>query len=140
MRLNNSERQVVVNEIYKQVSEGIIKENDEKLAKVTLDEDSDEYLKAVKERTTLQDQIKGLQDKVTKIIELFKYRSVNGYNFDYDPLSEYSVKNYKNFIKGKIAGVKYVPTHQDIEREIILSGNKDIAELIKTIVEKLKNN
>lgn len=140
MRLNNSERQVIVNEIYKQVAEPIEKENADKITKVEIDEESDKYLQDVAKYNVINHTIEDLQEEKHNLNDLYAGNIVNNFKFSYYPFTEGSINQYKNFIKGRIAGVKYVPTRQDIEREIILSGNKDIAELIKTIVEKLKNS
>lgn len=135
--MNQKTMQIVVDEIYNQVSLPIIEANNKALDKVVIKKD--QYLKDREKYLVLQEQIKKLQ-KECEVLE-FPYehnKTFNGYKFNSwgNPFGEEEA--YLKFQKRKILGLKEVPSKSSIEKEIILSGNKDIPALIELIVTKLK--
>ena len=134
MRMNNKTMQIVVDEIYKQVSEPIIENN-----KVIIEgfvPKKTQYHKDCEKYNTLKEEIKELEKQCTALKNKYQNKTVNGYKFSYwdNPFNNIELKNYEV----SQAPVKKYPSKDDIEKEIILAGNKDIPALIELIVNKLK--
>ena len=134
MRMNNKTMQIVVDEIYKQVSEPIIENN-----KVIIEgfvPKKTQYHKDCEKYNTLKEEIKELEKQCTALKNKYQNKTVNGYKFSYwdNPFNNIELKNYEV----SQAPVKKYPSKSDIEKEIILAGNKDIPALIELIVNKLK--
>lgn len=140
MRLTNKQLEIVVDEIYNRVSKPIIEANNKALEKVTLPED-DLYLKDVATYTSIQESIDKLEKIKDNLEDKWKGKTHNNY--------EFSAYTYTMFTSGQIDGYIYhikkqnvvlaeIPSHKDIEKQVILAGNKDIPELIETVIKSLK--
>ena len=139
MRMNAKTMQIVVDEIYKQVSEPIIEANNKALdgIKVKPDQyikDREKYLKLKEQR----DDIDKLMDELEKPYE--RNNTFNGYGFRSwsSPFDSDDYEKYIRHCKSQQVILKEVPSKDDIEKEIILAGNKDIPALIEMVVNKLK--
>ena len=139
MRMNAKTMQIVVDEIYKQVSEPIIEANNKALdgIKVKPDQyikDREKYLKLKEQR----DDIDKLMDELEKPYE--RNNTFNGYEFRSwsHPFGLDDYEKYIKHCKSQQVILKEVPSKDDIEKEIILAGNKDIPALIEMVVNKLK--
>jgi len=137
MRINQKTLSIVINEIYNKVSLPIIEENNKKLEGVAVDE-RDEYLKDLKVYNKLSKKIKELENEQCTLKKNYEYKTFNSFKFDYSPFRDNYVKDYTDHLKKSKISFKKYPSKDDIEREIILSGNKDIPALIETVVNKFK--
>ena len=131
--------QIVVEEIYKQVSVPAIEANDRALEGVEVksdqyQKDREKYLKLKEQRDNIDKEM----DELEKPYE--RNNTFNGYEFRSwsRPFGYDDYNNYMEHCKKQLIILKEVPSKSDIEREIILAGNKDIPALIETIVNKLK--
>lgn len=139
MRLTNRQQEIIIDEIYKQVSEPIIEANNKALenAKIKQDQyqkDREKYLALQEKKNLLEKEM----DKLEKPYE--KGATFNGYKFSSwsCPFYEDNYNNYIKHCKKQLVVMAEYPSKQNIEKELILAGNKDIPELIETIVAKFK--
>jgi hypothetical protein len=140
MRLTNKQLEIVVDEIYNRVSKPIIEANNKALEKVILPDD-DLFLKDVATYTSIQESIDKLEKIKDNLAGKWKGKTYNDYEFSswsYDNFRESVINNYKEFIKRQYVALAEAPSHEDIEKQVILAGNKDIPELIETVIKSLK--
>lgn len=138
MRLTNKQLEIVVNEIYKQVSKPIIEANNKALEEVTLPE-NDPYLKDVATYNSVQESIDKLKKIQENINDKWESTELNGFNFNNCwPCPIRYVNDYIKHIKQNSVVLADFPSRYEIEKQIILAGNKDIPELIKTVVNMFK--
>lgn len=127
MRLNNKELKVVVDEIYKRVSQPIVVENEKIKDTIIVD---DEYVKDFATVTDLLSQVNELNDKIQSINKYWVEKvgiSVSGYSRDG------SLRQYIQRIKNSSDKLKKYPTKEEIESQIIIAGYSEIPELIAQI-------
>lgn len=144
MRLSNKQLEIVVNEIYEQVSKPIIKANKEAIDKVELDIEKDEYLQDYESWKLLQSKINDLNNEITnlgqqqkELANKYKDKEYNGFRFSTWTSDIFNHSNkYIKYMKEKQVNIKSYPTIIDIEKQVILAGNKDIPNLIEQIVTK----
>jgi hypothetical protein len=139
MRLTNRQQEIIIDEIYKQVSEPIIEANNKALDSVKIK--SDQYQKDREKYLALQEKKNLLEEEMKKLEKPYERDTTfNGYKFNswYSPFREEDYNNYIKHCKKQLMLMAEYPSRQDIEKELILSGNKDIPELIKIIVDKYK--
>jgi len=140
MRLTNKQLEIVVDEIYNRVSNPIIEANNKALEKVTLPDD-DLFLKDVATYTSIQESIDKLEKIKDNLEEKWKDVTYNDFDFSswgYDNFREKYINDYKKFIKKQNVVLAEAPSHKDIEKQVILAGNKDIPELIETVIKSLQ--
>lgn len=135
MRLTNKQLDIIVDEIYKQVSVPIMKKNEKLVKEVKLPK-NDQYLKDQKIYEDLQIQIDRLADKQDEIIGKYRRKSYNDFEFGYSPMQQRL--QYVTHLKWSKVTLAEYPSKTDIEKQVILSGNSDIPELIKQVVTLLK--
>lgn len=137
MKLTSKELQIVVDEIYKQVSEPLIAANKILLDNIVTEED--EYIrdKALYDQT--KQQIRLLEETCSKLSKKYEKEDFNGFKFDYSPFYVGYYNEYIQFQKKKQVVLVEYPTKYMIEKEVILNGNRDIPTLIETVVNRFKN-
>lgn len=131
--------QIVVEEIYKQVSVPAIEANDRALEGVEVK--SDQYQKDREKYLKLKEQRDNIDKEMDELERPYERNNTfNGYEFRSwsRPFDSDDYNNYMKHCKKQLVVLKDVPSKDDIEKEIILAGNKDIPVLIETIVSKLK--
>ena len=137
MKLTQKQQEIVIDEIYNQVSKPIIEANNKALESVKINEndqyllDFAEYLRLKEEEDRIVELKKDLSDKYYK-------KTFNGYEFDYSPMYNSCRSEYIKYLKKSQVVLLDTISRKDIEKELILSGNKDIPVLIETVVSKLK--
>jgi len=139
MRLTNKQLEIVVDEIYNQVSKPIIKANNKALNSIVIEED--DYLKDRKEYLKLKNKISKLEKEIDNLEKLYcRGTTYNGYEFKSwsRPFGDSEYDDYLNFHKKSSVILAEFPTKDDIERQVILAGNKDIPAIIEAIVSKFK--
>ena len=140
MRLTNKQLEIVVDEIYNRVSKPIIEANNKALEKVTLPED-DLYLKDVATYTSIQESIDKLEKIKDNLEDKWKGKTPNNYEcsaYSYNMFTSGQLDDYIYHIKKQNVVIAEFPSHKDIEKQVILAGNKDIPELIETVIKSLK--
>lgn len=93
-----------------------------------------DFSKEVKERTKLFNQYLVLKEEAEKAIKK-KEEFADKHNFKYFNASSYNPKNYEKELIEKFVNSK-LPNLKDIENDIILSGNKDLSELVNELIKK----
>lgn len=138
MRMNTKTMQIVVDEIYNQVSKPIIEANNKALDGIKVK--PDQYIKDREKYLKLELQKKAIEKEMDDLeVPYEKNREYNGFDFGWSgPFYERDYDNYIKHCKSQQVILKEVPSKDDIEKEIILAGNKDIPALIELIVNKLK--
>ena len=139
MRMNAKTMQIVVDEIYKQVSVPAIEANNKALEGVKVK--SDQYQKDRERYLKLKEQADNIDKEMDELAKPYeKHANFNGYEFTswFGPFDEDEYNNYIKHCKKQLVILKDIPSKADIEREIILAGNKDIPALIENVVSKLK--
>jgi hypothetical protein len=137
MRLTKRQQEIIIDEIYKQVSEPIIAANNKTLEAVKINEndqyllDCIEYDRLEKEESKIENLKRDLENKYYK-------KTFNGFEFDYSPMYNSRRSEYTKYLKKSQVVLLDTVSKEDIEKELILAGNKDIPELIKTIIAKFK--
>ena len=140
MRLTNKQLEIVVDEIYNRVSKPIIEANNKALEDVILPED-DLYLKDVATYNSVQESIDKLEKIKDNLEEKWKGKTYNDYEFSeyaYRIFRENQIDEYTHHIKKQNVVLAEFPSRNEIEKQIILAGNKDIPELIETVIKSLK--
>ena len=135
MRLTKRQQEIIIDEIYNQVSKPIIEANNKALEAVKIK--PDQYQKDREKYLNIQKQIESLREEADTIEDIYANKKFNDFDFGYRPFN-YDYNNYINYLKGSSVVLAEYPSKEDIEKALILSGNKDIPELIKTIVDKYK--
>lgn len=139
MKLTNKQISIVIDEIYNQVSLPIIEENNSKIDSVILKKDS--YMKDYEKVVELKKQIEKIEENITKLENKYSKKIINDFEFPNwisDVFSPRIFDKYTKFLKKSFVILKKYPSKEEIEKEIILAGNKDIPELISNLVAKLK--
>ena len=137
MRMNAKTMQIVVDEIYNQVSVPAIEDNNKALRGVKVK--SDQYQKDRERYLKLKEQVDNIDKEMNGLTKPYeKYTNFNGYEFTswYRPFDEDEYNNYIRHCKKQLVILKDIPSKADIEKEVILAGNKDIPKLIESIVVK----
>lgn len=132
-KLSVKERDIVVDEIYSQVSNPIIEENKRLLEEAEYD-NNHPYLKDLAQYEMLEDKIKKLKAELEVIEKRWRHASIEGFKLGYTPM--YRTNKFIEFLKLKNVTLLEYPSKKDIEKEVILAGNSDIPSLIETIVNK----
>lgn len=137
MRMNQKTMQIVVDEIYNQVSVPAIEANNKALEGVKVK--SDQYQKDREKYLKLQEHRDNIANEMDELERPYERNNTfNGYEFRSwsRPFDSDDYDNYIKHCKKQLVVLKDIPSKTDIEREIILAGNKDIPALIETIVNK----
>jgi len=132
-RLTNRQTEIVVNEIHERVSLPIIEENKKLLASVK--PQRTQYHRDVEEFEKLDKEISELREKRNKIESRYIRKEYKGFNFMWDPMKE--VEKFDIFQAKKQVELKEVPSKDEIEKQVILAGNKEIPTLIEELILKL---
>lgn len=130
MRLNNKELKVVVDEIYKRVSQPIVDANKRITDAVEI---KDDYTKDCIYYDNLEKDIVALNDRKFELNQKWRDVKVGNINLGYNPL----VKNMRQFYvdakKSELDGLAKYPTKEEIESQVIIAGYSEIPELIAQI-------
>lgn len=133
-RLTNKQLDIVVDEIFEQVSKPIIEANNKALDSVEIEDD--EYLIDIKKYELLDKKRNEIDNEMTLIVDKYNRKSFNDYTFSWNPMG--CSKSYIKTQKKKLVLFKEYPSKNDIEKQVILAGNKEIPELIELLVKKLQ--
>ena len=134
MRLTNKQLDIVVDEIFEQVSKPIIEANNKAFDSIEIEDD--EYLLDVKRHKLLSKKKSKLEEEMSSISTKYTRNTFNGFSFSWSPM--YSEDTYIKHLKSKLVKTKEYPSKDDIEKQVILAGNKEIPELIELLVKKLQ--
>jgi hypothetical protein len=137
MRLTNRQQEIIIDEIYKQVSEPIIEANNKALDSVKINE-NDQYLLDCAEYDRLEKEENRIESLKKDLANKYYQKTFNGFEFGYSPMYKGNRAEYINYLKSSQVILLDTISKTDIEKELILAGNKDIPELIETIVAKFK--
>lgn len=137
MRLTKRQQEIVIDEIYNQVSKPIIEANNKALESVKINE-NDQYFLDCAEYDRLEKEADRIEDLKRAIVNKYYNTTLNGFKFMYSPVNKNNRIQYAKHLKESQVVLLDIIYKEDIEKELILFGNKDIPELIKTIVEKYK--
>ena len=127
MRLNNKELRVVVDEIYKRVSQPIVDANEKIKQDIVVD---DAFIKDYNVVTDLIAQRDEIDDKIDKISKYWIRKvcfNLSGYN------RKVVLSQYIDSIKSASDKLAKYPTKEEIESQIIIAGYSEIPELITQI-------
>lgn len=127
MRLNNKELKVVVDEIYRRVSQPIVDANEKIKDGIVID---DEYTQQFNVVTDLISKRNAIDNEIHKINSYLIDKvgiGVTGYS------REILLKQYINRVKNGSDKLAKYPTKEDIESQIIIAGYSEIPELIAQI-------
>jgi hypothetical protein len=137
MRLTKRQQEIIIDEIYNQVSKPIIEANNKALESVKINE-NDQYLLDCAEYNRLEKEEHRIEDLKKNIENKYYQKTFNGFEFNYSPMYKGKRAEYINYLKSSQVVLLDTISKQAIEKELILAGNKDIPELIETIVAKFK--
>ena len=137
MRLTQRQQEIIIDEIYNQVSKPIIEANNKALESVKINE-NDQYFLDCAEYDRLEKEADRIEALKEAIVTKYYNTTLNGFKFMYSPVNKNNRVQYAKHLKESQVVLLDIISKEDIEKELILSGNKDIPELIKTIVEKYK--
>jgi hypothetical protein len=137
MRLTNRQQEIIIDEIYEQVSEPIIEANNKALDSVKINE-NDQYLLDCAEYDRLEKEENRIESLKKDLANKYYQKTFNGFEFGYSPMYKGNRAEYINYLKSSQVILLDTISKTDIEKELILAGNKDIPELIETIVAKFK--
>lgn len=137
MRLTKRQQEIIIDEIYNQVSKPIIEANNKALESVKINE-NDQYLLDCAEYNRLEKEEHRIEDLKKNIENKYYQKTFNGFEFNYSPMYKGNRAKYINYLKSSQVVLLDTISKKDIEKELILAGNKDIPELIETIVAKFK--
>lgn len=93
-----------------------------------------DFSKEVKERTKLFNQYLVLKEEAEIAVKK-KEEFADKHNFRYLHAASYKPENYEKDLIEKFISSK-LPNLKDIENDIILSGNKDLGELVNELIKK----
>ena len=127
MRLNNKELKVVVDEIYKRVSQPIIDANEKIKQDIVVD---DAFIKDYNVVTDLIAQRAKIDNEIDEISKYWiqkVYLNLSGYN------RKVVLSQYIDSIKSASDKLAKYPTKEEIESQIIIAGYSEIPELITQI-------
>lgn len=129
MRLNNKELKVVVDEIYKRVSQPTVDANEKIASSVSI---KDEFTDDCNTIDEIDAKIRELNSTKNDIANKWKGKTVNGFIMDsYSPMARKS--DYVRFMKALDPRLAKYPTKEEIESQIIIAGYSEIPELIAQI-------
>jgi len=129
MRLNNKELKVVVDEIYKRVSQPIVDANEKIKDSIVVDDDYTRDFSIVTDLLSQSDKINEEIQRINKYwIDKKVHFGLSGYN------REGSLRAYINMVKSSSAKLSKYPTKEEIESQIIIAGYSEIPELIAQII------
>lgn len=137
MRLTKRQQEIVIDEIYNQVSKPIIEANNKALESIKINE-NDQYFLDCAEYDRLEKEVDRIEALKGAIVTKYYNTTLNGFKFTYSPVNKHNRIQYAKHLKESQVVLLDIISKEDIEKELILSGNKDIPELIKTIVDKYK--
>jgi isoleucyl-tRNA synthetase len=139
MKLTNKQLEIVVDEIYNQISKPIIEANNKALNSIIIEEDN--YLKDRKKYLKLQAKVDKLIDEINTLKSIYDRGTVyNSYKFTSwsNPFDKSIYTDYLETQRKDRVVLAEFPSKNEIERQVILAGNKDIPAIIETIVNKFK--
>ena len=119
MRLNNKELKVVVDEIYKRVSQPIIESNKKITDLVVIDDD---YTRDCVNYDFFENEIQKLQDLKAELVKKWRDFKLGDANLGYNPLGSTARQSYSIVKKMEASGVAKYPSKEDIESQIIIAG------------------
>jgi len=93
------------------------------------------FSKEINERTKLFQELQRLveeEDKAVKLRKEFQEKHSFGYYYN---SNNYTPEKYKQELESKYINSK-LPERKDIENAIILSGNKDLNDLVAELIKK----
>ena len=137
MRLTKRQQEIIIDEIYNQVSKPIIEANNKALESVKINE-NDQYFLDCAEYDRLEKEADRIEGLKRAIVNKYYNTTLNGFKFMYSPVNKNNRAQYAKHLKESQVVLLDIVSKEDIEKELIISGNKDIPELIKTIVNKYK--
>ncbi len=135
MRLTNRQQEIIIDEIYNQVSKPIIEANNKALESVKINE-NDQYLLDCAEYDRLEKEENRIETEKKVLADKYYQKTFNGFEFNYSPMYNCKRAEYIKYLKSSQVVLLDTVSKQTIEKELILAGNKDIPELIETIVAK----
>lgn len=135
MRLTNRQQEIIIDEIYKQVSKPIIEANNKALDSVKINE-NDQYLLDCAEYDRLEKEENRIENLKKDLANKYYQKTFNGFEFNYSPMHKGNRVEYIDYLKSSQVVLLDTISKKDIEKELILAGNKDIPELIEAVVTK----
>ena len=93
------------------------------------------FSKEINERTKLFQELQRLveeEDKAVKLRKEFQEKHSFGYYYN---SNNYTPEKYKQELESKYINSK-LPERKDIENAVVLSGNKDLNELVEELIKK----
>lgn len=135
-RMTNRERDVIVDEIYSKVSLPIKEENEKKTELIKVE--SDEYQEDWNKYWDLEKAINSLEENQQQLKNRYKNSKFNGVELSYWAMGKDAMDTYIQNLKRSKANIQKVPSKNEIEKQVILAGNKDIPALIEELTLKLK--
>lgn len=135
MRLTNRQLNIIVNKIYNTVYKSLTETNEKLKSKIKVP--NHQYFKDFKKFTEYQEEIESLKCMQSILEDKYAGNTINGFSFrqGFPVFRENTRDKYTSKIIFDIAGLKKIPTRQEIEEDVILSSNKDISKLIKSLTE-----
>jgi len=133
MRLTNKQLQIVVEEVYNKVSLPIIESNNKLIESIELP--IDQYLIDCNEVEKLQAKIVKLNKEAEVLKNKYYEKKYNGFKFNWMPMDNKT--SYVKFQKEKLSKPKHYLNEREIEKQVILAGNRDIPTLIEELIIKL---
>lgn len=134
MNLTNRQLTIVVDEIYDRISVPIIKMNEVFIDSVKLG--NYEYFQDLKEFNRLKAMKETIKSQMDLLEESYENKTIDGFKFNSYRIFEQE-ERYTKHLKKQHAEEKPYLTKEQIEKQVILAGNKDIPSLIEELVNKL---
>ena len=110
--LTNKQLEIVVDEIFEQVSRPIIDENKKAFDSVKIDETKDEYLTDHAKYKQLQEKIDILEEEKSKLFDKYYRKDFNKFYFDYSPFNRKD--DYVKSLKSGLVKTKKYLAHDEL--------------------------
>ena len=93
------------------------------------------FSKEINERTKLFQELQRLNEEEDRAIKLRKeFQEKHSFGYYYNN-NNYTPEKYKQELESKYINSK-LPERKDIENAVVLSGNKDLNELVEELIKK----
>jgi len=134
MRLTSKQLKIVVEEVYNKVSLPIVEANQKAIDEVKLG--NYDYFQDLKKVNKLKDKIKLINKEIEELEEKYEGKTIDGFEFSTFRVFQLN-ELYTVHLKKKLANLKPFLTQNEIEKQVILAGNRDIPTLIEELIIKL---
>jgi len=96
-----------------------------------------DFSKEITERAKLFQELQRLNEEEDRAIKLRKeFQEKHSFGYYYNS-NNYTPEKYKQELESKYINSK-LPERKDIENAVVLSGNKDLNELVEELIKKYK--